>query len=110
ALGVQQYAANATVDCAARRITFHAYDPDTGLVVVGGSRNHSGHCGQSTAYQCATVYSDGVLIGNINIACYDLDSAGGVIGSDESQWMTDFFCGNYISEADYDCTHTVNGA
>ena len=67
----------------------------SGLVrfaVMGGSTGHVGTPGPS----CAWVVADGVLLGGVPIAIYDLDGRGGLGAGDLSLWLSDFGTGQYI--------------
>src|SRR5437868_5065083 len=75
--------------------------------IIGGSNTAT----PAAAFKCAKVLADGVLLGNVNVACHDLNSAGGLNGADVSLCITDLFAGATTrARSDLDCTGTTNGA
>lgn len=63
---------------------------------------------------CARIYADGVLIGTLPVATYDLDGHGGVGPPDISLWLVDYFRatveGGSFARSDYDFSGTLTGA
>lgn len=78
-------------------------DGSVTFTLTGGSTGHPGTAGPATA----RIIADGVLLGTVPIAIYDLDSAGGVGASDLGLWLADFGSGQYIGRDDYDFDGTL---
>jgi hypothetical protein len=60
--------------------------------------------------QRARIYADGVLLGYVPVAMFDLDGGNGVRGSDLSIWAGDFISTASPARSDYDASGSVGGA
>ena len=69
------------------------------LRIVGGARNTFSHA-PGEAFKCATLYADGVNLGNINIGAYDQDGS--------ALWLSDSFSAPFEGRSDFNCTNTIN--
>lgn len=56
------------------------------------------------------IYADGVFLGPVPVAAFDLDGAGGVNGADVSLWLADFIAGTNARRGDYDGFGTIGGS
>jgi hypothetical protein len=69
-------------------------------IIGGGSGNAAFASGP-----CATIYSDGVSLGQFQVGVFDLDGVDGLSASDLSRWLADFFtCAvppTYCARGDY---------
>lgn len=77
--------------------------------IVGGARNvASGTPGEG--FKCATVYADGVNLGNVNVGAFDENGGGGVNPADISLWLPDSFAfpTTYVGRSDFNCSNTIN--
>ena len=54
-------------------------------------------------------WADGVLLGSVPGAAFDLDGVNGVSGADLSRWLGDFVSGVNMPRADYDGTGALGG-
>ena len=43
---------------------------------------------------CASIYADGVFLGNASVAALDLDGSPGLTGGDLAAWLGGYFCGS----------------
>ena len=80
---------------AAGRAVFRVVGWSTAVPGTPGAPHNSGK-----------IYADGVLLGSVSVAIYDLD-AHGLSPSDLSAWLADFFSGNNPARDDYDGTGLV---
>ena len=87
-----------SVGCANRTVSaFTSADGKVAFTIVGGS-----HAGTGTPGPCrARIYSDGVLIGIVPAAAFDLSGAGGVRLSDLSLFSADYFANTHPGRSDY---------
>jgi len=107
-----QPVAGVTADCSGAVGEINAVTDGAGTVVlriVGGARNIASGS-PASPFKCATVYADGVNLGNINVGAYDENGAGGVNPADISVWLPDSFDADYVGRSDFNCTNTVNPA
>jgi len=107
-----QPVAGVTADCSGAVGSISAVTDGAGSVVlriVGGARNIAAHT-PGAGYKCATVYADGINLGNVNIGAYDENGAGGVNPADISVWLPDLFDypGTYRGRSDFNCTNNIN--
>lgn len=63
-----------------------------------------------TSPSAVKIYADGVFLGSVRVAAFDLDGAGGVNGADESRWLGDYVTGTYMPRCDYDGTGFLGGS
>lgn len=109
-----QPVAGVTADCSGAVGEINAVTNGVGAVVlriVGGARNIApGSPGE--LFKCATVYADGVNLGNINVGAPDENGSGGVNPADISVWLSDSFAfpGVYVGRSDFNCTQSINAA
>jgi hypothetical protein len=107
-----QPVAGVTADCSGAVGQISAVTDGTGSVVlriVGGARNLAAHT-PGAGFKCATVYADGVNLGNINVGAYDENGGGGVNPADISLWLPDSFDfpATYRGRSDFNCSNTIN--
>jgi hypothetical protein len=99
-----------TVDCGTQ--TVRGFTGAGGTItfrVKGHANNSGGNVAPYSAYNCARIFADGVLLGSPSVAAYDHDGSG-MGAADLSAWLGDFFGGNDPSRSDYDCTGSPLGA
>jgi len=77
------------------------------LRIVGGARNTFSHA-PGEGFKCATLYADGVNLGNVNIGAYDQDGSGGITPVDQAHQLSDNFDfpGVYRGRSDHDCSNS----
>ena len=56
------------------------------------------------------IYADGVLLGSIPCAAFDLDGVGGLNGADESRWLADYITGLFMPRGNYDNSGALGGS
>lgn len=97
-LATDQHQAGVSTRCATHGVT--AVTDVNGMVrfaIVGGSEAEGLH-GMGP---CATVLSNGLVIGNVRIAYPDLDGSGGLGANDLAVWLSDFGTGEPIGRSDF---------
>lgn len=107
-----QPVAGVTADCSGAVGEINAVTNGAGAVVlriVGGARNIASGS-PASPFKCATVYADGVNLGNINVGAYDENASGGVNPADVSVWLPDSFDADYEGRSDFNCSGTINPA
>ena len=79
-------------------------DGTVSFTVLGGS---TGTGTAATRAPSAQVYCDGVLIGTLGVAAFDLDGVSGLGAADLTAWLTDFASGVAWGRSDYDANGTL---
>jgi len=105
-----------TANCAGVVGSINAVTDGSGTItiaVIGGAKNTAPHT-PGTGFKCATVYADGVNLGNVNVGAFDENGVGGVNPADVSVMINDSldFAGSavYRGRSDFNCTNSVNPA
>lgn len=75
------------------------------LTVLGGSTGAA-----APAVSRVHIYADGVLLGTLPVATYDLDGNGGVNSADLALWMDDYGSGTPMDRSDYDGNGLVDSS
>jgi len=109
-----QPVAGVTADCSGAVGSISAVTDGSGSVVlriVGGARN-TAFGTPGAGFKCATVYADGVNLGNMNVGAYDENGSGGVNPADISVFLPDSFRFPtfYVGRSDFNCTQNINPA
>ena len=107
-----QPVAGVTADCSGAVGEINAVTDGAGTVtlrIVGGARNTAAGS-PAAGFQCATVFADGVNMGNINVGAYDENGGTGVNPADIAVWLPDSFDVDFEGRSDFNCSGTVNPA
>lgn len=96
---------NYTVDCASRTVGGYTNAAGIATFTLLGS---SWAAGSYSGLNCARAYVDGVLLGNVTVAAFDLDGAGGISIADLSLWLGDIGSMSYRARSDYDASGSLN--
>ena len=96
---------NATVNCAAKRVTKLTDGAGSVFFTVLGGSNGAGNA--TTLLNGGRVFENGTLIGSPTVSAFDLDGSAGVGANDLSAWLTDFGSGQNFGRSDFDCSNNV---
>lgn len=98
--------AGETLDAAGRTVTAVTDAHGVAPFVILGSASPGP---PDPARERVSIFADGVLVGTVPVAAYDLDGTGGVRGSDLAIWTADFVSGSNAPRSDYDGSGAVGG-
>lgn len=105
--------AGVTADCASGPVgEISGVTDGTGTVtmrIVGGANNTASGT-PAAAFNCGTVFADGVNMRQVNIGAFDQNGAGGATPADVSVWLADSFDPDVEGRSDFNGTNTVTPA
>ena len=106
---------NQMVDCAGYRVVAIADQVGVArMSIIGGADASMTIRCPSARGSCARIRADGVILGQVPVAAYDLNGTNGMNPVDLSLFLNDFFCtgtvGAFHMRSDYNHSGTINPA